>query len=258
MATPIRGTIVKMDVNDRIATITIDRQEKRNAVNNKASRELYAAFERVRDDPDVWVAILTGAGEHFSSGRDLVERAEVGDLPGPSNAQIYELMRDVYKPLIAAISGWCIAAATGFAFSTDIRIAEENTKFMWPHAKRGIASVSGPGVLARVIPENLAYEYMFTGKVMTSDDALRLGLVNRVVADGEALGAAEDLAKELRSLAPLSLRAMKKARVRTANMRVEDAYVVAKDAIKMVDESEDKVEGLMAFKEKREPVWKGR
>jgi enoyl-CoA hydratase/carnithine racemase len=140
----------------------------------------------------------------------------------------------------------------------DIRIAEEGARFMWPHAKRGIASVSGPGVLARLIPENIAFEYMFTGKVMGSEEALRWGLVNRVVPDGTALSEATALAKELRSLAPLSMRAMKEARVRTTNMRVEDAYVVAKDRIRMLDDSEDKREGLLAFKEKRDPVWQGR
>jgi E-phenylitaconyl-CoA hydratase len=93
--------LIRVDVDDKIATITIDRPEKKNAVNNAASRQLYAAFERVRDDDDVWIAILTGAGDSFSSGRDLVERADVGDLPGPTNAKIYELMRGVFKPTIA-------------------------------------------------------------------------------------------------------------------------------------------------------------
>lgn len=253
-----RGDLIRFDLEDRIATITINRPEKKNAINNAASRELYSAFERVREDTEVWIAILTGEGDSFSSGRDLVERAEVGDLPGPTNAKIYELMRGVYKPTISAINGWCIAAATGFAFSMDIRIAEVGTRFMWPHAKRGIASVSGPGVLARIIPENIAFEYMFTGKVMSSDEALRWGLVNHVVPDGTSKSAAMELAREMRALAPLSMRAMKEARLRTTNMRVEDAYIVAKDRIRVLDDSYDKQEGLMAFKEKRDPVWRGR
>lgn len=250
--------VVKYEVRDRVAYITLNRPEKKNAINNLASRLLWDAFVDVRDNPEVWVAILTGAGDTFSAGRDLVERADVGDLPGPTNAEIYALQRQILKPTIAAVNGFCLAAATGFALSMDIRIAEENTKFGWPHAKRGIASVSSPAVLARLVPENIAYEYMYTGKFMPSSVAYQYGLVNSVVDDGKAFRAACDLADELLKLAPLSMRVMKEARIRTTNMRVEDAYMVAKELVRKIDNTEDKREGLLAFKEKRDPVWKGR
>jgi enoyl-CoA hydratase/carnithine racemase len=250
--------VVKYEIRDKIAYITINRPEKKNAINNRTSWLLWEAFTDVRDNPDVWVAIITGTGDTFSAGRDLVERNDVGDLPGPTNAEIYALQRTILKPTLAAVNVVCLAAASGLALNMDIRIGEKSTQFGWPHAKRGIASVSSPAVLARLVPDNIAFEYMYTGKFMSVEVADRYGLVNRVVDDGKALEACIEIAQEILTLAPMSMRVMKEARLRTTNMRVEDAYVVAKALVQKIDDTADKKEGLLAFKEKRPPVWQGR
>lgn len=247
------------EVKDKIAVITLNRPEKLNAINAEMSRQLYAALQDVRDNDDVWLMILTGNGRAFSAGRDLVERADHGNsLPAPRNAEIYSLQTEIMKPTIAAINGICLAAASGFAFCTDIRIATEGATFAWPHAKRGISSVSGPTILGRHIPENIALEYMYTGKTMTAAEAERWGLVNRVVPDGTSLEAAQELAAELVTRAPMSMRLMKESLTRTRGLQLKDAFTMGTFFSNRASATEDAQEGLNAFKEKRDPQWKGR
>lgn len=252
-------TVVDYTVKDRVAYVTLDRPEKLNAISQPLRNELYEAFERVRDDDDVWLAILSANGKHFSAGRDLVERVEQGDeLPGPSNADIYALQRTIYKPLISAVHGVCLAAGTGIVLSTDIRVASETARFGWPQVKRGVASVSGPTLLSRIVPYNIACEYMFTGEFVPAEEALRWGLVNRVVPDGTALENAEGIAHQLLVNSPVAMRAMKEATIRCAHLSADDAYALANFVVQRVDASEDSREGLLAFKEKRDPVWTGK
>jgi enoyl-CoA hydratase/carnithine racemase len=249
---------VTYSIDGHIATITLNRPEKLNAINAETSRLLYEIFLDVRDNDDVRLAILTGNGRAFSAGRDLVERQEKGDLPGKGNADIYELQQAIFKPTIVAINGLCLAAASGFAMSMDIRIMARSAYMGWPHAKRGISSVSGPVMLTRLIPTNIALHYLFTGEPMQSSEALRWGLVNEVVEDGEALPRALEIARQIMANSPVSIRNMKEASRRVQQLRLEDGFMVGEKFVKRVDDSEDQKEGLLAFKEKRDPVWPGR
>jgi len=247
------------EIDNRIATITLNRPEKLNAINAEMSRQLYAALKDVRDNDDVWMMILTANGRAFSAGRDLVERADHGNtLPAPRNAEIYTLQTQIMKPTITAINGICMAAASGFAFSTDIRIAAESVEFAWPHAKRGISSVSGPTILGRHVPENIALEYMYTGKRMTAREAERWGLVNHVVPDGTQLEFARAFADDIITRAPMSMRLMKESLMRTRNLHLADAFTLGTYYSNRASATADAQEGLNAFKEKREPVWQGR
>lgn len=249
---------VLYSVQDRIAYIVLNRPEKMNAINSETSHLLWDAFVDVRDNPEVLIAILAGNGRAFSAGRDLAERQEKGDVPGVSNADIYELQRSVMKPTIAAINGVCLAAAAGFAMSMDIRIMARGARFGWPHAKRGVSSISGPVMLTRMIPTNIALQYMYTGAFMSSEEALRWGLANEVVEDDRAMERAEELAREIRKNSPVAVRSMKEAAIRSAHLTLEDAYVMGDRYVKRTDASLDQKEGLLAFTEKREPVWPGR
>ena len=250
---------VDYTVKGRVAYVTLNRPEKLNAISQPLRNDLYEAFRSFRDDDDAWVAILSANGKHFSAGRDLIERVEQGDdLPGPSNADIYALQRTIYKPMLSAVHGVCLAAGTGIVLSTDIRVASQTARFGWPQVKRGVASVSGPTLLSKIVPYNIAAEYMFTGEFMPAEEAHRWGLVNRVVEEGEALKTAEQMAEQLLENSPVAMRAMKEATIRCAHLSANDAYALANLVVQRVDASEDSKEGLLAFKEKRDPVWAGR
>jgi E-phenylitaconyl-CoA hydratase len=250
---------VRYEVDGHLARIILNRPEKMNAINAEMRQGLIDAFTDVRDNDDVWLAILTGEGKAFCAGRDLVERVDKGDhLPGPTTADIYTLQSQTYKPVLAAINGVCMAQGCGLALSSDILIAAESARFGWPQVKRGISSISGPTLLARLVPHNIAMEYLFTGEPMDAATALRIGIINRVVPDGEARNAIEELAAQILKNAPLAVRAMKEATLKTRHLRADDAYLVGRFLLEQVDASQDSREGLLAFKEKRAPVWQAR
>lgn len=250
---------VLLDIDDHIATVTINRPDIKNAIDSETSQLLWDIFTRLRDDDDVWIAILTATGDVFSAGRDLKERKEKGNTaPGPRNADLYGLLEDFNKPTISAVNGPCVAAAFGLAFLMDIRIASRNAKFSWPHSKRGLASVSGPCVLAAMVPENIALEYMYTGEFMTAEEAFELKLLNKLVEPGEALDAAMEMAHKIRKGAPMSMRLMKEALRRSRTLSRSDAFILGQQFSAKADATEDVAEGLAAFVEHREPVWQGR
>jgi enoyl-CoA hydratase len=241
-------------VEDRIAYLVMNRPEKKNAINRSMREGLYAALRDIRDNPDVWVAILSGAGNTFSTGHDLSE-----PLAGsPTVDELYELQNAIFKPFIAAISGACLAQGCGLALGCDIRIGGEEAFFGWPQVKRGICSVSGPTLLARKIPLNVAMEYLLTGEFMSAQQALDLRLVNRVVPTNDVGDAARQMAQKIVGNAPLAVRAMKEATLRTLSMRPDDAYRYATYMLKELEQTEDAQEGMRAFLEKRAPVWRGR
>lgn len=245
---------VRYSVADRVAQIVLDRPAKRNAINRRMRAELFDVFQDVRDNDDVWVAVISGAGGVFSSGHDLSE-----SLAGsPTVDDLYVLQAEQPKPLIAAISGACLAQGAGIALSCDVRIADETAVFGWPQVRRGIASVSGPTMLARRVPLNVAMEYLLTGNSIDASTAARIFLVNRVVEAGRALEEALAIATRIAANAPLAVRSMKEAVVRTLPLPLNEAFHVAADLLAELEKTEDAHEGAQAFLEKREPVWRGR
>jgi enoyl-CoA hydratase len=249
--------VVRYETEDRVAVITMNRPDKRNAINVDMREGLFAAFERARDDEDVWAVIITGAGGNFSSGHDLTmigERAR----PGRSTDDLYLLMRSVWKPIIAAVEGYCLAQGAGMALCSDIRIAGAGASFGWPQVKRGISSISGPSLLAHSVPLCRAMELMLTGDFIGAEEAAAIGLVNRVVPSGKALDTAREIAAKICRNAPLAVRTIKEATIRGLGLPLPDRIRIAADLMDRVNRTEDAREGLQAFKEKREPVWKAR
>jgi len=245
---------VDYSIEERVALVVLNRPEKKNAINRQMRKELYEALVDLRDNDRVWVAVLTGAGNTFSTGHDLSEA-----LAGaPTVDQLYELQHAIYKPLIAAINGACLAQGCGMALGCDILIAGEQAFFGWPQVKRGICSVSGPTLLARKIPLNVAMEYLLTGEFLGAAEALALRLVNHVVPPDDVRDRAFALARKIAANAPLAVRAMKEATLRTLPMRADDAYRYATQLLRELERTEDAQEGIRAFLEKRAPVWRGR
>ena len=246
------------EIKQGIAYITMNRPEKLNAIDPPMRQQLWDAFQDVDNNPDVRCAIVTGAGRAFSTGHDLVAMGSGNANEGPSTGDLYVVQSNIWKPIIAAINGVCLAQGCGIALGSDIRVASSKAEFGWPQAKRGIASVSGPALLSQIVPRNIAFEFLFTGDFVNADKALELMLVNYVVEPEEVMGKAEEIAAKIVANAPLSLAAIKEASIKGSEMGLEERVQFAQDKRNEILESEDAKEGVLAFAEKRAPVWKGR
>ena len=246
------------EIKEGIAYITLNRPEKLNAIDPPMRQQLWDAFQDVDKNPDVRCAIVTGAGRAFSTGHDLVAMAAGGANEGPSTGDVYVVQSNIWKPIISAINGICLAQGCGIALGSDIRIASSKAEFGWPQAKRGIASVSGPALLSQVVPRNIAFEFLFTGDFVDAHKALELMLVKYVVEPDQVMAKSEEIAQKITANAPLSLAAIKEASIKGSEMGLEDRVKFAQNKRNEVLESEDAKEGVLAFAEKRAPVWKGR
>jgi enoyl-CoA hydratase/carnithine racemase len=245
-------------VENGIAFITLNRPDKLNAINPEMRTMLWDAFQDVKHNTKVRCAIVTGNGKAFSTGHDLVAMANSRANEGPSTGDLYIVQSNIWKPIISAINGICLAQGCGIALGSDIRIASSEAQFGWPQAKRGISSVSGPALLSQVVPKNIAFEILFTGDFISAERALELMLVNHVVEPNEVLPTAIALAEKIIANAPLSLAAIKEASVNGSAMDLERRVAYAQLKRDVVLNSEDAQEGVKAFAEKRQPVWKGR
>ena len=245
-------------VENGIAFITLNRPDKLNAINPEMREMLWDAFQDVKHNSNVRCAIVTGNGKAFSTGHDLVAMANARANEGPSTGDLYVVQSNIWKPIISAINGICLAQGCGIALGSDIRIASNEAQFGWPQAKRGISSVSGPALLSQVVPRNIAFEILFTGDFLSAEKALELMLVNHVVEPDQVLPTAIALAEKIIANAPLSLAAIKEASVNGAAMDLERRVAYAQLKRDNVLNSEDAQEGVKAFAEKRQPVWKGK
>jgi len=251
-------SLVLHELRDHISYITLNRPEKLNAINPEMREELYQAFLEVRDNPEVWLAIITGQGRAFCTGHDLVAMAEAVERPGATTDDLYIMESTIWKPILVAINGVCLAQGCGLALTADIRIASEQAQLGWPQVKRGISSVSGPTLLAQRVPLGRAMEILFTGDFFSAQEALDLGLVNRVVPHQELMAETEALARKILANAPLAVRAIKEAAIRGLGLPLDQRVRLARQVADHLKQSQDAQEGLAAFREKRAPVWKGR
>ncbi len=256
-------TAVLYDKRDRIAYVTINRPEAMNAINADVRRGLGEAFDDFRRDPETWVAIVTGTGNKaFSAGADLKEMSQrsraAGDFWAPIPPALTRGM-EVWKPIIAAINGYCLAGGLELALACDVRIAAEHATFALTEVMRGIIpGGGGTQRLPRTVPLGISLEMMFTGDRIDAQEAWRIGLVNRVVPAAELTGTVEALARRICRNAPLSVRAVKELAYRGRNLTLEEGLREEAKTAQIIRATEDSKEGPLAFAEKREPQWKGR
>lgn len=248
----------------KIATITLDRPEVLNAMNADLSIKLRDAWIDFSQDADTIVLIVTGAGDRaFCVGADIKERDTTGRDPHVSQFGRSDFVTpmkglELYKPVIAAINGYCLAGGLELAMVCDIRIASETAVFGQPEIKRGIFPGMGATQrLPRLMPYNLAAEMLFTGESIDAQEAYRIGLVNHVVAQNKLAASARELADVIASKSPASLRAIKEAMLCSYEMPLRQGLRVEGLLRRIIGGSDDAREGMRAFVEQRDPEFKG-
>lgn len=253
------------EVKDKVAYITINRPEAMNAMDPDVYEAISRAWVDVRDDPEVWVAIITGAGQKaFTAGRDLKSLSKGAP---PEKADFWLTQKDmllnrgleVWKPVIAAVNGYCLAGGMTLLFGTDIRIAAEHAVFEISEVKRGILPANGGTQRAlRQLPYAIAMELLLLGRRLTAQEALSYGLINKVVPMAELMPTAERYARQLCEHGPLALRAIKELAIRSQSLPLEQGLRLEQAVQEVLRTTEDAKEGPRAFAEKRKPVYKAR
>lgn len=247
----------------RIATVTINRPNVMNALHAPANLELSSAFDDFAADPDVWVAIVTGAGEKaFSAGNDLKHSAAHGKESfrlGNGGFGGITARFDLFKPVIAAVNGLALGGGFEIALACDIIVAAEHARFGLPEPRVGLAALAG-GMqrLPQLIPQKIAMGLMLTGGQITAVEAKRLGLVNEVVPLADLGKTARRWADEILACSPSSVRATKQVALQSQGLPLEQSMARSYPLVAALLESEDMIEGVGAFAEKRKPAWKGK
>ena len=255
---------LKINRNGQILEIALDRP-KANALDAPSCREMGRLFADFRDDPNLRVAILTGAGEKFfSAGWDLNAVADgeeyLGDF-GEGGFGGFPEMTDLLKPIICAVNGMAIGAGFEMLLRADFVIAAEHARFMLPEVRIGIAPDVGTFMLPKLLPRQKALEILMTGRQFSAHELASFGLINEVVPADQLMEQARAFAQVLLRAAPLSLAAVKEAVHLTEKLTFEESYAALRSktwpAFMKMLESRDAREGAKAFVEKREPDWKG-
>lgn len=256
---------VRYEVSDHVATVTINRPEKLNAMDPETYTALSAAWARVRDDGEVWAALVTGAGEEaFSAGADLEETIRPGETDWAAFWRTQEELllnngMEVWKPVIAAVDGYCLAGGLTLLLATDIRVAGADATFGLAEVKRGILPANGGTQrIVRQLPYPLAMELLLTGDAIDAGTAAEWGLINEVVDAGEAVPAGRAIADRVVSNAPLAVRAIKELAVRGRSMPLADAMRLEASFARHLSATEDAAEGVAAFREDRQPDYRGK
>jgi crotonobetainyl-CoA hydratase len=254
-----------VDRRGAVLELTLNRP-KANAIDMATSQAMGAVFTEFRDDPTLRVAIITGAGEKFfCPGWDLKAAAEgeAADADyGPGGFGGLQELRGMNKPVIAAVNGICCGGGLELALSADIILAADHATFALPEIRSGTVADAATLKLPKRIPYHIAMELLLTGRWFDTEEAARLGLVNRVLPGAELMAAARALADDLAAGPPLVFAAIKEVVREAEDMKFQDAMNrITRSQFETVERlyrSEDQKEGARAFAEKRDPVWKGR
>ncbi len=257
--------MVEYELDGHVAVITIKRPEARNAVNTDVAQGIEAAIDKLEEDSDAWVAILTGGptekGWIFSAGADLKQMAtDPGGMSTQKGGFAGFVQRERTKPVIAAVDGPALAGGTEIVLACDMVVASRTAVFGIPEVKRNLVAAGG-GLfrLPRKIPRNIAMELALTGRLdFPAEQAHHFGLVNHLTDEGNALERAKELALQVCTAAPLAVAESRKIVIEATDQPDDVGWKMSGEGIVKMFGTEDFSEGLTAFAEKRDPVWKGR
>ena len=256
---------LQCSTNNGISHIRMDKPETMNALNQGLLDELGAAFSKYGNDENTRVIIISSSEKgYFISGGDIKFISEFPDATGAREGifyiqKLFNRIEALEKPVIAAISGVCLGGGCELALSCHIRIAAENAKFGQPEIKLGlIPGGGGTQRLTRLVGKGMATEMVLTGDIVDAQQALRIGLVNRVVKEDSLMPTAEDIATKIASNAPLAIRYALEAICRSDDGTLDDGLAMERDSFALLCTTADMREGVNAFKEKRRPVFIGK
>lgn len=256
---------VRTEIDGHVFIITIDRPGQLNAIDPETRAALRQAWTDYRNNDDAWAAILTGAGEKsFCVGSDLKKTmpppgsfASV-HLSAAGGDELWRPIREIWKPIIAAINGYAFGGGLELALACDLRLASTNAVFAQSEVKVGSMVGAGGAIrLMRSVPQAVAMKMLLTGQRMDAEEAYRVGLVSDLHAPGDLMPKALELAHEITRNAPLAVRATKMAAVLGQSMAPEQGLEVERLLWGLLSTTEDRIEGRVAFSEKRPPQWRG-
>jgi enoyl-CoA hydratase len=255
--------LLTFDVADRIATITVNRPDKLNALNDALMAELGTAIDEAIGRDDVGGVLLTGAGRAFVAGADISEMVDAGPLAMKERAErgqrTFRRFESSSKPTIAAVNGFALGGGCELAMACHIRIASEAAKFGQPEVKLGIVpGYGGTQRLPRLVGKGRALQLLLTGEMIDAAEALRIGLVNRVVPAAELIQATRAMLGTIIAQGPLAVAHCIEAVDRGLEMPLEDAIALEASYFGLLSASADKAEGMRAFLEKRAPAFTSR
>jgi enoyl-CoA hydratase len=249
---------VLTQTSDGVLVVTINRPDKRNAVNRSVAQGIAAAMQRLDEQPDLAVGVLTGSGSAFCSGMDL-KAFLAGESPYVEGRGFAGITQGrPRKPLIAAVNGPAVAGGFEIVLACDLVVASRNASFCVPEVRRGLSAAGGALFnLPRRVPFHLAMEMVLTGAPVSAQRAADLGLVSRIAEPGEAVAAALDLAAVIAANGPLAVAASKAVVWQSQDWPVAEGFERQRPWTDAVRASADATEGARAFTEKRAPVWRG-
>src|SRR5881296_4734243 len=252
------------EIKDGIALITINRPDKLNALNDQVMAELADVAQRLATDDAIRGAILTGAGQKaFVAGADIGELSQQGPFDGKARAlrgqSVLRRLETCGKPVLAAVNGFALGGGCELAMACHLRVASENAKFGQPEVKLGIApGYGGTQRLPRIVGKGNALYLILTAEMIDAEEALRIGLVNKIVPAGELLAGTEKVLRGILSMGPLAVRLALEAVDKGLEMTLEEGLLLEANHFGLLAATQDMKEGLTAFLEKRAPKFAGR
>lgn len=253
-------TTILTETHDHVGLVRLNRPQVRNALNNLLLNELMDALAAFDADPTIGAMVITGDDKAFAGGGDIKEFAEASTvqmLVRDSVSQ-FDHIRQIRKPVIAAVSGWCLGGGNELAMSCDMIIASETARFGQPEINIGvIPGAGGTQRLTRAVGKAIAMEMVLNNRILSAEEALRYGLVNRVVPAERCLDEALQLAAEIAARAPLAVRLAKEAVNHAFESFLSDGLADERRAFYLLFATADKKEGMQAFLEKRKAEWRG-
>jgi enoyl-CoA hydratase/carnithine racemase len=254
---------IKFELEDHIAVITFNRPEAMNAISTQLAKDIIAVTEELAGDRQVWVAILTAAGERsFCVGADLKERKDMSKEDMVKQRELFvkafRAVTEFPKPLIAAVNGYAMGGGFEFALGCDVIYASEKAILALPEVGLGIIPGGGGTInLPRLIGKSKAKELIFTGRRLNAEEAYNWGIVSKVVPPEQLVEAAKELAREMTKNAPIAVWQAKKSVNLGTEVDLATAFALEAECYNFCLKTEDRDEGLRAFNEKRKPVYKG-